>query len=74
MSNFILQTMLNNLKSTNPSGFKTINTLMQNNQNPQAILQQLLTGATKDQKEAFLKQAKQYNVPENILAQLQNLK
>jgi hypothetical protein len=47
---------------------------MQNNANPQAILQQMMSGATPEQKEKLFKQCKQYNVPDSILSQIQNMK
>lgn len=58
----------------NPKGFQTINALMQNNSNPQAIIQQMMTGASPEQKESLFKQAKNYGVPDEILAKLQNMK
>ena len=47
---------------------------MQSNGNPQMLLQQMMGNATPEQKEKLFKQCKQYNVPENILTQLQNMK
>lgn len=47
---------------------------MQNNGNPQIILQQILGNATPEQKEGLLKQAEGYGVPKNILSQIQNMK
>lgn len=47
---------------------------MQSNANPQAIIQQMMSGATPEQKQALLRQAKNYNVPDNILSQIQNMK
>lgn len=47
---------------------------MQNNGNPQAILQQMMSKATPEQKEALFKQAKNYGVPDNVLSQIQNMK
>ena len=47
---------------------------MQNNTNPQAIIQQMMSGATPEQKEALFKQCKQYNVPDSILSKIQNMK
>lgn len=48
--------------------------LMQSNGNPQAMLQQIMSSATPDQKQNLLKQAKNYGVPSNVLAQIQNMK
>jgi len=47
---------------------------MRNNGNPQAMVQQIMTNATPEQKENLLKQAKGYGVPDNILSQIQNMK
>lgn len=47
---------------------------MQSNGNPQALLQQLMSNATPEQKKDLLGRAKQYNVPEHILAKIQNMK
>lgn len=51
-----------------------INEAMQNNGNPQAIVQQMMLGATPEQKESLFKQCKQYGVPDRLLSQLQNMK
>ena len=47
---------------------------MQSNGNPQAIIQQMMSGATPEQKQELLSKAKQYGCPENILSQIQNMK
>lgn len=47
---------------------------MQNNGNPQSILQQLMGNITPEQKEGLLKQAEGYGCPKNILSQIQNMK
>lgn len=70
----IIQTLMNSLKVKAPQNYQTINALMQSNGNPMAIVQQLMRSATPQQKEALFKQCKQYNVPENILSQIQNMK
>lgn len=57
-----------------PRQFQTINALMQNNANPQDIIQQMMSGASPEQKENLFKQAKNYGVPNEILAKLQNMK
>lgn len=48
--------------------------LMQNNGNPNAMLQQVMSSATPEQKQNLLRQAKNYGVPNNILSQIQNMK
>jgi len=47
---------------------------MQSNGNPQDIIKQLMGSASKEQKEALFRQAKNYGVPDNILSQIQNMK
>ena len=47
---------------------------MQNNGNPQAIIQQMMSGATPEQKQLLFTQAKNYGVPDNILSKIQNMK
>lgn len=51
-----------------------INEAMQNNGNPQAIIHQMMSNATPEQKESLFKQCKQYGVPEQILGKIQNMK
>lgn len=51
-----------------------INEAIQNNGNPQAIVQQMMSNATPEQKENLFKQCKQYGVPDGLLSQLQNMK
>ena len=47
---------------------------MQNNTNPQQILQQMIGNATPEQKQNLLNQCKNYGVPSEILAKIQNMK
>lgn len=47
---------------------------MQNNGNPQSILQQIMGNATPEQKQDLLKQAQNYGAPKEILSQIQNMK
>jgi hypothetical protein len=47
---------------------------MRSNGNPQAMLQQIMSNATPEQKQSLLNQAKQYGCPSNILSQIQNMK
>ena len=58
----------------NPQGYQAVQSLMRNNQNPEAILQQMMSQATPEQKENLFKQCKNYNVPDNILSKIQNMK
>ncbi len=70
----IIQTMLNQLKMKNPKEFQTINALMQNNGNPEIMIQQMFKNSTTEQRQNILNQAKNYGVPTEILAKLQNIK
>ena len=74
MQNPLIQTLLNNLKVKNPQGHQVIQNLMQSNGNPQALLQQLMSNATPEQKESLLNQCKNYGVPNDILSKVQNMK
>lgn len=42
--------------------------------NPQAMLQQMMSNATPEQRQSLLTQAKSYGIPDNILSQIQNMK
>jgi len=57
-----------------PKELQQVRELMQNNTNPQEILQQMMKGVTPEQKQNLLKQCKNYGVPNNILSQIQNMK
>lgn len=62
------------MKVKMPQNFQTINALMQNNNNPQALVKQIMGNVSPEQKQNLLNQMKQYGCPENILSQLQNMK
>jgi len=47
---------------------------MQSNANPQELLQQMMSGATPEQKQGLFKQAKQMGCPDNVLSKIQNMK
>lgn len=51
-----------------------VNEALQNNGNPQSMVQQMMSNATPEQRESLLKQAKQYGVPDNVLSKIQNMK
>ena len=72
--NPIMQMLMKRLQAQNPQGFQMVNAAIQNNGNPQPMLQQMISNSTPEQKQNLLNQAKQYGVPENILSQLQNMK
>lgn len=62
------------LQKQNPQGYQVVNEAIQNNGNPQSILQQMMSNATPEQKESLFKQARQYGVPNDILSKIQNMK
>ncbi len=65
---------MNQLQLKNPQGHQVIQNLMNSNSNPKAMLQQLMSNATPEQKESLLKQARQYGIPQDVLSQVQNMK
>ena len=62
------------MKVKNPQGYQFVNNLMQNNGNPNAILNQVFGQIKPEARQNILNQAKGYGVPENILAKIQNMK
>lgn len=48
--------------------------MMQTGANPQSMLKQMMGNSTPQQMQMIMQQAKQMGVPDNILAQMQNLK
>lgn len=73
-TNPIIQMLMTRLQKQNPQGYQVVNEAMQNNGNPQSILQQMMSNATPEQKESLFKQARQYGVPNDILSKIQNMK
>ena len=70
----IIQTMMNQMKVKMPRNFQLAQNLMQNNGNPETIIQQMFKNSTTEQRQNILNQAKNYGVPTEILAKLQNIK
>ena len=70
----VMQMLMNQLQAKNPKGHQAIQSLMQNNGNPQAILQQMMGNATPEQRQNLLSQAQNYGVPNEILSKIQNMK
>ena len=62
------------MKVKNPQGYQLVNNLMQNNGNPETMIQQMFKNSTTEQRQNILNQAKNYGVPTEILAKLQNIK
>lgn len=72
--NFLFGTLLNQLQSRNPGGYQFINSMMKSGANPSNILTNMLGGSTKEQRDALVRQAKNYGCPESYLKQIQNFK
>lgn len=62
------------MESKLPKGFQQISQAMQNNENPNSMLQQVMSNFTPEQKQMLYKQCKTFGVPDNILSQIQNMK
>lgn len=62
------------MRAKNPQGYQLVNNLMQNNGNPETMIQQMFKNSTTEQRQNILNQMKQYGCPDNILSQLQNMK
>ena len=71
--NAIVSMLMNRLQQKNPQGHQVIQNLMNSNGNPQAMLQQLVSNASPEQKAQVLRQAKSYGVPQDILSKIQNM-
>ena len=57
-----------------PKNFQVAQNLMQNKNNPQDLVNQIMSNINPEKKQNLLNQMKQYGCPENILSQLQNMK
>lgn len=51
-----------------------VNEAMRNNGDPSAMVKQMMSNASSEQRQSLLKQAKSYGCPDSILSQLQNMK
>lgn len=65
---------MSQLQAKSPQGVQVIQKLMNSNGNPEQLVTQLMGNATPEQKQSLLKQAKQYGVPDNVLAKIQNMR
>lgn len=72
--NMVFQMLMNNLQRKNPQAYQFVNQAMNNNGDPNAILHQIMGNATPEQKQALIQKAQNYGVPNNYLAQIQNIK
>ena len=62
------------MKVKMPQNFQTINALMQGKNNPQEIVNKIFGRISPEQKQNLLNQCKQYGMPNEMLAKLQNMK
>ena len=74
MLNYLIQSLMRQLQSKNAPGFQRVETMMAMKQNPEPYIKQMLSNMSSEQKQSLFKQCKQYNVPDSILSQLQNMK
>lgn len=70
----IIQTLMGNLKVKMPKNYEIVNNLMQNNGSPQDLVNQIMRNISPEQKQNLLSQCKNYGMPNEILAKLQNMK
>ena len=66
----IIQTMMNQMKVKMPQNFQTINALMQNKNNPQDLVNQIMSNLNQEQKQNLLSQMKQYRLSEWFVKQI----
>ena len=57
-----------------PQNFQIAQNLMQNNGNPQDLVNQIFGNINSEQKQNLLNQMKQYGCPNDLLSKLQNMK
>ena len=60
----IIQTMMNQMKVKMPRNFQVVQNLMQNNGNPQDLVNQIFGSISPEQKQNLLNQCKQYRLSE----------
>ena len=65
---------MNQLQARNPQAFQMINQARNSGTNPQEFIKQIMNGATPEQMQNVLTQAKNMGVPDEILNQVQNMK
>ena len=70
----IIQTMMSQMKVKMPRNFQVVQNLMQNKTNPQDLVNQIISNISPEQKQNLLNQCKQYGMPNEMLAKLQNMK
>ena len=56
----IIQTMMSQMKVKMPRNFQVVQSLMQNQTNPQDLVNQIMSNLNQEQKQNLLSQCKQY--------------
>jgi hypothetical protein len=56
----IIQTMMGQMKVKMPRNFQVVQNLMQNKNNPQDLVNQIMSNISPEQKQSLLSQCKQY--------------
>lgn len=74
MMQYLVQSLMRQLQSKNNGGYQQIQNMMNMKQNPEPYIKQMLGNMNDEQKQALFKRCKQYNVPDDILSRLQNMK
>lgn len=64
---------MNQLRARNPQMFQMINQARNNGANPQDFMKQVMNGATPEQMQNVLTQAKNMGAPDEVLNQIQNM-
>ena len=72
--NPIMNMMMQRLQKVNPNGYNMINQAMQSGGDPNALLKQVMGGASPEQRQQVLNTAKSYGCPQDILSKIQNMK
>lgn len=72
--NPIISMLMGNLQKKNPQGYQMVNQMMQSGGNPEALLKQVMNGASPEQRQQILNTAKSYGAPNDVLSKIQNMK
>lgn len=72
--NPVINMLMQRLQKTNPNGYNMVNQMMQSGGDPNALLKQVMNGATPEQRQQVLNTAKSYGAPESVLSKIQNMK
>ena len=72
--NPIISVLMQRLQGSNPQGYQMLNTMMRNGSDPNAMLKQVLSKASPEQRQQVLNTAKSYGCPTDVLSKIQNMK